>query len=263
MAVPVGRPIAWLAAALCCVTPGRASGPAQDVRVAVAASFKPTAEALCDAYFATRPGRCVITAGASGLLYAKAAQGAPFDVFLSADRARAGQLESAGIAVPGSRFTYAIGRLVLWHPDGAPSRDLRTALTDPALRTLAIANPGAAPYGAAALQTLHALGIDPAARYRVVRGESAAQAFQFVATGAADAGFVALSQVLEYRARAGRSLEAEVIEVQAGLHAPIEQQAVLLEVASGNAAAAGLLQFMRTDSARRIIAAAGYSIPAR
>jgi molybdate transport system substrate-binding protein len=235
----------------------------QDVRVAVAANFKQTADALCDAYFATRPGRCVITAGASGLLYAKAAQGAPFDVFLSADRARAEQLESAGLAVPGSRFTYAIGRLVLWRPGRPPGRDLSAVLADPALRTLAIANPGAAPYGAAALESLRALDIDPQGRYRVVQGESVAQAFQFVATGAADAGFVALSQVLEYGSRSGRSLDAEVLEVDPRLHAPIEQQAVLLAVAAEDAVAAGLLQFMRTDAARRIIAAAGYSNPAQ
>jgi molybdate transport system substrate-binding protein len=227
----------------------------------VAANFRQAAGQLCDAYFAGRAGRCVITAGASGLLYAKIVQGAPFDVFLSADASRPSALESGGYAVRGSRFTYAVGRLVLWRPGREAGADLGSALADPDLRTLAIANPATAPYGAAALETLQRLGIDAKARYRIVQGESIAQAFQFVASGAAEAGFVSASQVIEFARSSGRSLDAEVIVVDASWHAPIEQQAVLLAGASSMPEARSFLAYLRTPAARRIIEAAGYSSP--
>jgi molybdate transport system substrate-binding protein len=240
----------------------RAASEPGVVRVAVASSFYRTADRLCLAFFASRPGRCVLTPGASGLLASQVAQGAPFDVFFSADRARAQWLEAEGLAVPGTRFTYAIGRLVLWTPSGGGS-DLRKILTGGAVRTLAIANPGTAPHGVAAVETLRALGVDPAGRQRIVQGENAAQAFQFVASGAADAGFVALSQVLEYEASSGTSIARDVVAVDPALHAPIEQQAVLLAVAAANRDARDLLEFLRSDEAGRIIRAAGYTVPPR
>jgi molybdate transport system substrate-binding protein len=256
-------PVQGLAALVCVLVAfaSRAGVDAPEVRVAVAANFKQAADQLCRVYFETRPGRCVLTAGASGLLYAKASQGAPFDVFLSADRLRAERLETDGRVVPGSRFTYAIGRLVFWRPGRSADRDLRTALAEGSLRTLAIANPGSAPYGVAALETLRSLGISTEGRYRVVQGESVSQAFQFVASGAADAGFVALSQVREYRPASGGSVEPEVIVVDPALYRPIEQQGVLMERARTNTAARGLLEFMRSPDGRRIIEAAGYRSP--
>ena len=258
-----GRLAAALAGLLCLLSglAARADGDAAILRVAVAANFRQAADRLCDAHFAGRDGRCVITAGASGLLYAKIVQGAPFDVFLSADSSRASALEAGGHAVPGSRFTYAVGRLVLWRPGRRAEADLSAALADPDLRTLAIANPATAPYGAAALETLRRLGIEAKTRYRIVQGESIAQAFQFVASGAAEAGFVAASQVLEYARNSGRSLDPEVIVVDASLHAPIEQQAVLLARASSMAEARSFLEYLRTPAARRIIEAAGYASP--
>ena len=189
------------------------------------------------------------------------AQGAPFDVFLSADRRRAERLEAEGVTAPGTRFTYAIGRLVLWDPGRRGDEDLKTILSGGSVRTLAIANPDSAPYGAAALETLRTLGLDPVGRLRIVRGENAAQAFQFVATGAADAGFVAKSQVLEYEASSGTSLSHETVAVDPALHAPIEQQAVLMKSAAANVDARGLLEFLRSDAAGRIIEAAGYAVP--
>ena len=259
-----GRFTAALAGLLCLLSglPARADDDAPILRVAVASNFRQAADQLCDAYFVGRNGRCVITAGASGLLHAKIVQGAPFDVFLSADSSRARALESGGQAVPGSRFTYAVGRLVLWRPDRRADADLGAALADPDLRTLAIANPATAPYGVAALETLRRLGIEAKTRYRIVQGESIAQAFQFVASGAADAGFVAASQVLEYARSSGRSLDREVIVVDASLHAPIEQQAVLLERAASMAVARSFLEYLRSPAARRLIEAAGYASPA-
>jgi len=247
------------------VLPVRAADAAAnpgEVRVAVASSFSQTADRLCRAFFTHRPGRCVLTPGASGLLASQVAQGAPFDVFLSADARRAERLEIQGLAVQGTRRTYAIGRLVLWAP-GRGGMTLKATLADGSLRTIAIANPDSAPYGAAAVETLRALGMTSGERLRIVQGENAAQAFQFVASGAADAGFVALSQVLEYEASSGTSIRHEIVAVEPALHAPIEQQAVLLAGAAANPVARALLEFLRSDEAGRIIRSAGYAVPPR
>ena len=238
-----------------------AAGDAAVLRVAVASSFSQTADRLCRAFFTGRPGRCVLASGASGLLASQVAQGAPFDVFLSADRRRADRLEAEGLAVAGSRFTYAIGRLVLWAPGHGSDEDLNAVLSGGTVRTLAIANPGSAPYGAAAIETLRALGIEPSGRLRIVKGENAAQAFQFVASGAADAGFIALSQVIEYEAIAGSRIAHETLPVDPALHAPIEQQAIQVRQSRPNPLAHDWLEFLRSDAAGRIIVAAGYALP--
>ncbi len=256
-------PLTALVVLACAAFVVRAAAVSRELKVAVAANFKPTLEQLCTAFFAGRAGRCVVTSGASGLIYAKLAQGAPFDLFLSADRARAERLEQDGLAVRGTRFTYAIGQLVLWHPGGAAGTDLRTALADPRIRSLAIASPATAPYGAAAVETLRALGLATDGRYRVVQGESVAQTFQFVASGAADAGFVALAQVIEAPPALRGRIEREVTPVDASLHSAIEQQAVVLRAAADRETARALLEFMRTAEGRRIIEAAGYRVPPR
>lgn len=270
MATCLKRSVSW--GALCATllllgaSPGRsawAAAESHEVRVAVASSFSQSAGRLCREFFASRPGRCVLTQGASGLLASQIAQDAPFDVFLSADRIRAQRLEVEGLAVAGTRFTYAIGRLVLWAPVRRGDEDLQSILSGGSVHTLAIAKPAAAPYGAAALEALRALGVDPGGRLRIVQGENAAQAFQFVASGAADAGFVAMSQVLEYQSSSGTSIAHQVVEVDPSLHAPIEQQAVLLKQAASNADARELLEFLHSDAAGRIIRAAGYAVPPR
>lgn len=270
MGTRLERSVSWVA--LCAsvlllgVSPGRsarAAAESHELRVAVASSFSQTATRLCRAFFASRPGRCLLTQGSSGLLASQIAQDAPFDVFLSADRIRAQRLEVEGLAVADARFTYAIGRLVLWAPVRRGNEDLKSILSGGSIRTLAIAKPAAAPYGAAALETLRALGIDADGGFRIVQGENAAQAFQFVASGAADAGFVALSQVLEYQSSSGSSIAHQVVEVDPSLHAPIEQQVVLLKQAASNADARALLEFLRSDAAGRIIRAAGYVVPPR
>lgn len=262
--------ISWVAICAGAILPAAAQGRAASsapepgvVRVAVASNFLPTAERLCRGFFAARPGRCVLTAGASGLLASQVAQGAPFDVFLSADRRRAERLDADGLAAPGTRFTYAIGRLVLWAPARSAGEGPKSILSSAAVRTLAIANPASAPYGTAALETLRALGVATEGRLRIVQGENVAQAFQFVASGAADAGFVAQSQVVEYEASSGTSIAHEVVAVNPALHAPIEQQALLLKRAATNAEARALLEFLRTDAGGRIIEAAGYAVPSR
>lgn len=268
MSIRIRRPAmlaATCVAALVLLAAGaRAENAAADagvLRVAVASSFAQTAARLCRAYFAGRDGRCVLTPGASGLLASQVAQGAPFDVLLSADGRRAERLEAEGLAVPGSRFTYAIGRLVLWAPGQAAGESLHSILAGGEVRTLAIANPGSAPYGEAALQTLRALGIEPAGRLRIVMGENVAQAFQFVASGAADAGFVALSLVIDHEAASGTSIAHETYSVDPALHAPIVQQALEVRHPVPNPLARDWLEFLRSEAAGRIIVAAGYALP--
>lgn len=236
-----------------------ADGP--ELRIAVAANFAPVLERLCDGFHASRPVRCLISSGASGLLATQATQGAPFDVFLSADRERPERLAAQGYAVPDSRCTYAIGRLVLWAPGLTGATTLERVLADPSIRTLSIANPDAAPYGAAALEVLRALGYPKDGRPKIVQGTNVAQAFQFVESRAADAGFVARSQVQDYAGANGAVVAGSVVEVPSALHAAIEQQAVLLTRAASNPDARAFMDYLRSDDARRVIESAGYTLP--
>ncbi len=237
----------------------QASAAEDTVRIAVAANFKPVLEQLTAMYVQTRPTQFVVSAGASGALYAQIKSGAPFELFFSADVARAEQLERDGAAVAGTRFTYAIGKLVLWTPGRAIGGDLERTLSDARIRTVAIANPATAPYGAAAEEVLRRLGLH--SRFKVVRGENVGQTFQFLSTGNADAGFVARSQIRDYERLNKRSLAAETLAVDAKLHAPIEQQAVLLTAGEANPSARDFLQFIQSEAAQRFITAAGYGSP--
>jgi len=232
---------------------------AEEVRIAVAANFLQTLDAICAAFELQQEADCILSAGASGALAAQIVQGAPFDVFFSADVERPERLETAGLAVPGSRFTYATGQLVAWRPGTLWRDDLATVLRSDQVRIVAIANPDHAPYGAAAREVLLALGAWERPGQRIVQGESIGQAWQFVATGNADLGFIALSQVRQAR-RTGRSvIESETLLVDSSLYAPIEQQAVLLRHGQANPLARALLDFVRGPEGQTLIAAAGYA----
>lgn len=232
---------------------------ADEVRIAVATNFLQTLTAICDAFEPEQKADCILSAGASGALAAQIVQGAPFDVFFSADVERPERLEAAGLTVPESRFTYATGRLVAWRP-GTPWReDLATVLRSDEVRVIAIANPDHAPYGAAARDVLRALGAWSRPGQRIVQGESIGQAWQFVATGNADLGFIALSQVRQAQRGGGLVLESDTLLVDSSLYAPIEQQAVLLRHGAANPRARALLDFVRSPEGRSLIAAAGYA----
>lgn len=238
--------------------PVQAAGAAgAPVRVAVAANFKQTMDRLATE-FVSQTGELapIVTSGASGLLYSQIAQGAPFDVFFSADQERPARLEQDGLGVPGSRYTYAVGRLVAWRPGRAWRGTLEEALRSPDVKVVSIANPAVAPYGAAAQQVLEKAGLWVRPPFRVVQGESLGQAFQFVATGNAQLGLVALSQVKE-AAQAG--LGTEILEIDPRLHAPLAQDAIRLKRSAGNASAGRFLDFVRSPRGRAIIAAAGYA----
>jgi molybdate transport system substrate-binding protein len=229
---------------------------AGEVSVAVAANFKATLEEVGAAFTRATGHTVLASSGSTGKLYAQITQGAPFAVLLAADRARPARLEQEGRTAAGSRFTYAVGRLVLWSPDPGRVDAEGAVLRDPALERLAIANPRTAPYGAAAQEVLEGLGLWDALRPRLVRGENIGQAFQFVASGNAPQGFVALAQV-----RAGGQPGSQWLVPQA-LHAPIEQQAVLLKAGENNAAARAFLDYLRGPEAVAIIERYGYDVPA-
>ncbi len=226
---------------------------AESTTVAVAANFKLTMDQLV-AEFETVSGHEVRVAyGSSGKLYAQIVHGAPFDAFFSADRAKPDALARGSLSVSGSRFTYAIGALAVWAPDARsmPDPDWLRRADD---RRIALANPRLAPYGAAARQTLDALGLTDGTRARWVQGENIAQTYQFVASGNVEAGFVA-------RAQLGRTPAGGVWIVPPYLHEPIRQDVVLLRRGEANAATLALLAFVRSPAAQETIAGHGYSVP--
>jgi molybdate transport system substrate-binding protein len=228
---------------------------AEQCLVAVAANFASPLQSIADEFAKTGGHRVQISSGSSGKLYSQIVNGAPFDVFLSADAEHPRKLVAAGNAVDNSRFTYAIGRLVLWSAtdnyfDSGPG-----ILKNGKFKYLAIANPGTAPYGAAARQVMQQLGVWDSVRPRLVQGESIGQTFQFVQTGNAELGFVALSQLAD-RKGGSRWL------VPGNHHEPITQEAVLLDHGKGNPAALALLQYLK-GPARPFIEQAGYALPAR
>ena len=221
--------------------------------IAVAANFAKPAERLIQAFAAESGHEIEVSAGSTGTLAAQIRNGAPFTLLLSADERRPEELEAEGLAVAGSRFTYAVGKLVLWGPDPRwVVLDPTASLTNPQLTHLAIANPEVAPYGRAAQEALTALGVWDAVQAKLVRGEDVAQAYQFVASGNAELGFLALSQVLDQ--------SGSRWEVPQDLYVPIRQQAVLLKPGEGSAAAKAFLDYLRSEPAREIIRAAGYGV---
>ena len=230
---------------------------AETALVAVAANFHKTAQVL-ERRFENDSGHdLTITTGSTGKLYAQIVSGAPFDVLLAADRERPALLERSVRGVVGSRFTYAVGVLTLWSPDpDAVTRDVAAALSRPDLRKLAIANPALAPYGAAAKETLHSLGLWQGLQSRIVTGENVGQVHALVATRNADLGFLALSQVL------GSSDEhrGSRWDAPADLHTPIRQDAVLLSHGRDNPAALAFLTYLKSDVARELIEAHGYRV---
>lgn len=228
---------------------------ADQVQVAVAANFVPAFKDLA-AEFEKSSGHTVqTTAGSSGKFYAQIKNGAPFEVFFSADDERPKLLEEEGLAVKGSRFTYAVGRLVLWSPDAALVTGEDT-LKSGKFKHLAIANPKTAPYGAAAMQTLTSLGLWEGLQSKLVMGENLGQTSGFLESGNAEVGFIALSQVLDDKLKGKGSRW----DVPANLHEPLRQDCVLLAKGEKNAAAVSLMEFMHGPKARAIVERYGYEV---
>ncbi len=227
---------------------------AAETKVAVAANFAEPAREIAARFKARTGHTAVLSIGSSGQIYAQIANGAPFEVFLSADRERPEQAEAAGLAVADSRFTYATGRLVLFSRTPGRVDGRGAVLKSGRFEKLAIADPKAAPYGVAAIETLRRLGLQEALRPKLVQGASIAQTYQFVETGAAELGFVALSQVVGVK---GGSRWI----VPATDHSPIDQQAVLLKAGERSLAAKAFMAFLKGSEARAIVRRYGYEVP--
>jgi len=229
---------------------------AAQAQVAVAANFAEPIKAIAAVLEKATGHTLKISTSASGALYTQINNGAPFDVFLSADPQRPEMLEKSGLAQPGTRFTYATGRLVLWSIKAGRVDDKGAVLKAPNLGKVAYANPKTAPYGAAALQVLNKLGLSAAIAPKLVQGESIGQTFSFVKTGNADVGFVALSQVLE----GGRLKDGSVWVVPQTHHDPIRQDAVILKKGADNEAAKALFKLLKSPTTKDLIRSYGYDI---
>lgn len=229
---------------------------ADEVKVAVAANFTAPMQAIAPAFEKATGHRLVASFGATGQFYAQIKNGAPFDVFLSADDSTPAKLEQEGDSVPGSRFTYAIGSLVLWsaNPNYLDGSD--AALKAGQFKHLSIANPKAAPYGLAATQVLAKLGLSEAVKGKLVEGQNITQAHQFVSTGNAELGFVALSQVYQD----GKLSSGSAWIVPEAMYDPIRQDALILKPGANNPAAAALVEYLKGPEAAKVIESFGYKL---
>ena len=229
---------------------------ADEATIAVAANYTAPMQRIASDFERASGHRLKLSFGGTGKLYAQIANGAPFDVLLSADDETPARLEKEGLGVAGSRFTYATGRLVLWSAKEDLVDQGGKVLESDRFNKIAIANPKLAPYGAAAVETLQRLGLLSALEPKFVQGENIAQTYQFAASGNADLGFVALSQV----SKNGKLTGGSAWVVPADLHAPIRQDAVLLTPGADSAAARALLKYLQGDAARTVIRSFGYDL---
>lgn len=227
-----------------------------EVTVAVASNFAAPLQKIVPLFEKDTGHKAVVSLGSTGGFYAQIKNGGPFHVLLSADDETPLKLEKENLAVGGTRFTYATGKLVLWSKQAGFVDDKGDVLRSGQFKRLAIANPKLAPYGAAALETLHKLELFQGLQTKFVQGENIAQAFQFVNTENAQLGFVALSQVYAD----GKLTSGSAWIVPSHLHKPIQQDAVLLVAGKNNNAATALLSYLRTDKAKAIIRSHGYDL---
>ena len=233
-----------------------ASVQAGQVQVAVAANFSEPMREIARQFEAETGHQALLTFGATGKFYAQVRNGAPFEVLLAADQRTPARLEAEGAVVPGSRFTYAIGTLVLWSPQSGLVDELGAVLRDGQFRYLAVASAATAPYGAAAQQVLEHFGVRERLQGRLVTGENITQTYQFVASGNAQLGFVALSQVMVD----GKLQPGSAWQVPQELHETIRQDAVLLARGRANPAAQALHDYLRSDAAAQVIRRFGYRL---
>ena len=237
--------LAWSATAL-----------ADEVQVAVAANFTAPAKQIAESFEKESRHKVQLSFGATGKFYAQIRNGAPFEVLLSADDTTPAKLVSEGAAVAGSSFTYATGRLVLWSAKPGYVDDKGEVLKKGEFKHIAIANPKLASYGTAAVEALTTLKLLDAIQPKFVQAENIAQAQQFIATGNAELGFVALSQVY----KDGKFAEGSAWVMPANLHQPIKQDAVILDKGKGKPAAEAWMKYLKGDKARAVIKSFGYEI---
>lgn len=231
-----------------------ANAHAEQAGIAVAANFSAPMKQLAPLFEKATGHTLALSSGSTGKFYTQIKHGAPFDVLLAADDETPARLVKEGDAV--RTQTYAIGKLVLWSADSAKIDGSDAVLRSGAYNKLAVANARLAPYGAAAMQVLDRMRLSAQAREKFVTGENIGQTHQFVASGNADIGFVALSQVWQD----GKLTGGSAWHVPASLYAPIRQDAALLKRGEANAAARALLDFLKTPQARALIRGYGYDL---
>lgn len=224
---------------------------ADEITIAVATNFTAAMRDLVQRFELETKHHVLVSSGSTGNYYAQIKNGAPFEAFFAADAERPRLLEQEGVAVPGSRFRYAVGRLVLWSPEPNYVDDQGRVLENAGFRRLSIANPDLAPYGAAAREALTARGLWERLMPRLAMGQDIGQAYAFVRTRNAELGFVALAQLRQ----PGKQIEGSYWIVPESLHRPIEQEAVLLREVP---AARMFLEFVKGAEAREIIRSYGY-----
>lgn len=229
---------------------------AAEAQVAVAANFTEPIKAIAAVLEKTTGHTLKVSLGATGAFYTQIKNGAPFDVFLAADDERPALLEREGLTVPNTRFTYATGKLVLWSVDPARVDARGDVLKSPTLRKVSFANPKTAPYGAAAVQVMERMGLADALKPKLVQGESIGQAFNFVKTGNADVGFVAMAQVLQ----GGKLKEGSMWVIPQTHYDTIRQDAVLLKRGEQNEAAKALLKLLQSPNIKDLIRSYGYDL---
>ena len=224
--------------------------------MAVAANFTAPIQAIAKDFEKDTGHKVIAAYGATGQFYTQIKNGAPFEVFLAADDSTPEKLEKEGDIVPGSRFTYAIGTLALWSAKDGYINGTDEVLKQNQFKHLSIANPKAAPYGLAATQVLAKLGLTDAVKGKIVEGQNITQAYQFVSTGNAELGFVALSQIY----KDGKVSEGSAWLVPEALHDPIKQDAVILKKGENNPAAKALAEYLKGPKAAAIIKSYGYQL---
>ena len=229
---------------------GASTAQSGETTIAVAANFTDAAKQIGAAFARETGHKAIFSFGSTGQFYAQIGQGAPFEIFLAADQARPEKALEEGLAVSGSRITYAIGRIVLFSRDKDLVTGKETLMSGDVTR-VAIANPVTAPYGAAAVEAMQALGVYDALSAKLVKGTNIAQAYQFVATGNAEIGFVAFSQIANHD-------EGSRWLVPAEFHTPIPQDAVLLKKGQGNEAARAFMEFLMGPESKAIKEKYGY-----
>lgn len=235
---------------------GPSAAWAAEAQVAVAANFTEPIKAIAAVLEKTTGHTIKVSLGATGAFYTQIKNSAPFDVFLAADDERPAMLEKEGLAAPGTRFTYATGKLVLWSVDPAKVDDKGEILKSPQVRKVAFANPKTAPYGAAAVQVMDKLGLADALKPKLVQGESIGQTYNFVKTGNADIGFVALSQVLSE----GKLKEGSMWVIPQENYGTIRQDAVVLKRGENNEAAIALMKLLQSPNIKDLIRSYGYDL---
>lgn len=230
---------------------------AADVSVAVAANFTAPMQKIAQAFERDTGHKVQMAFGATGSFYAQIKNGAPYQLFLAADDKTPLKLEQEGHGVPGTRFTYAMGKLVLWSKQSGWVDDKGEVLKSAQYQRLAIANPKLAPYGAAAMETLSKMGVLQDVQAKLVQGENIAQAYQYVASENAPLGFVAMSQIMSD----GKISQGSAWVVPASFYTPIRQDVILLTPAKNDVAANALLQYLRGDKAKDVMRSFGYNLP--